>query len=151
LGLDNAVYQPPLDAAWRGAWAATEAMIREMDAEVRGARGARSQGARFAVVSLSTPIQVDPSLAKRRAFARELGVPDLFYPDQRLEELGRAAGIPVLALAPPLADYAARTGQYLHGFPNSKPGEGHWNAAGHREASRLLTAWLCAHPGSAAG
>ncbi len=138
LGLDNAVYQPPADAAWRAAWEATEAMIRAMDAE------ARAHGARFAVVSLSTPIQVDPSVEKRRAFARELRVPDLFYPDRRLQALGRAAGIPVLALAPPLADETARSGSFLHGFPNTRPGEGHWNAAGHRAAARLLAAWLCA-------
>lgn len=142
LGLDNAVYQPPppADTAWRDAWEVTETMIREMDAE------ARRHGARFAVVSLSTPIQVDPDRAKRQAFARRLGVPDLFYPDRRLTELGRAAGIPVLTLAPPLADQAVKTGRYLHGFPNTKPGEGHWNSAGHREAARLLTAWLCAGP-----
>jgi lysophospholipase L1-like esterase len=138
LGLDNAVYQPPADAGWRAAWAVTEAMIGAMDAE------SRRHGARFAVVSLSTPIQVDPSLAKRQAFARQLEVPDLFYPDRRLAALGHAAGIPVLALAPPLAGDAARTGRFLHGFPNTRPGEGHWNAAGHRAAARLLAAWLCA-------
>jgi hypothetical protein len=138
LGLDNAVYQPPADAAWRDAWEVTEAMLREMDAE------ARRHGARLAVASLSTPIQVDPRPARRRAFARELHVPDLSYPDRRLAGFGRAAGIPVLPLAPPLADYAARTGRYLHGFPNTRPGEGHWNAAGHREAARLLAAWICA-------
>lgn len=138
LGLDNAVYQPPADAAWTAAWAATEAMLREMDAETR------RHGARFAIASLSTPIQVDPRVAKRQAFARELNVPDLLYPDRRLAAFGREAGIPFLALAPPLADYAAKTGRYLHGFPNTKPGEGHWNAAGHREAARLLTAWICA-------
>jgi hypothetical protein len=138
LGLDNAVYQPPADPAWKAAWAATEAMLREMDAE------ARRHGARFAVASLSTPIQVDPRIAKRQAFARELKVPDLFYPDRRLAAFGRAQGIPFLPLAPPLADYAARTGRYLHGFPNTKPGEGHWNAAGHQQAARLLAAWICA-------
>jgi hypothetical protein len=138
LGLDNAVYSPPGNADWQAAWAVTEAMLREMGEE------ARAHGARFAVVTLTDGIQVHPDLQKRQAFARQLGITDLFYPDERIKRIGEAAGIPVLNLAPPLADYAARTGQFLHGFPNTKPGEGHWNALGHREAARVLGRWLCA-------
>jgi lysophospholipase L1-like esterase len=137
LGLDNAVYSPPGNADWRAAWEVTEAMLREMSVEVR------AHGARFAVVTLTDGIQVHPQLAKRQAFARQLGIADLFYPDQRIAQAGAAAGIPVLNLAPPLADYAARTGHFLHGFPNTRPGEGHWNAEGHREAAKVLGRWLC--------
>ncbi|MEA2692730.1 MAG: hypothetical protein QOJ16_2117 [Acidobacteriota bacterium] len=137
LGLDNAVYSPPGNADWQAAWAVTEAMLREMGEE------ARAHGARFAVVTLTDGIQVHPDLQKRQAFARQLGIADLFYPDERIRKTAEAAGIPVLNLAPPLADYAARTGQFLHGFPNTKPGEGHWNALGHREAARVLGRWLC--------
>ena len=32
---------------------------------------------------------------------------------------------------------------YLHGFPNTPPGEGHWNARGHAAAARLVAGWLC--------
>jgi lysophospholipase L1-like esterase len=137
LGLDNAVYSPPGNADWRAAWAVTEAMLREMGEETR------AHGARFAVVTLTDGIQVHPNRQKRQAFARQLGIADLFYPDERIKQTAEAAGIPVLNLAPPLADYAARTGQFLHGFPNTQPGEGHWNALGHREAARVLGRWLC--------
>ncbi|HTQ79783.1 MAG TPA: SGNH/GDSL hydrolase family protein, partial [Thermoanaerobaculia bacterium] len=137
LGLDNAVYSPPGNADWRAAWEVTEAMLRQMGSEVR------AHGARFAVVTLTDGIQVHPDLAKRQAFAHQLGITDLFYPDERIRKVGEAAGIPVLNLAPPLADYAARTGSFLHGFPNTKPGEGHWNLTGHREGARVLGAWLC--------
>jgi hypothetical protein len=137
LGLDNAVYAPPHDREWQAAWRVTEELIRALDRE------ARAGGARFAVVTLSTPIQVDPDPVKRRRFAARLGVPDLFYPERRLQALARADGIPALLLAPELARHAARTGIYLHGFPNTPPGEGHWNQEGHRVAGNLLADWLC--------
>jgi hypothetical protein len=53
--------------------------------------------------------------------------------------------VPVLALARPLqatvdgdVDHRA-----FHGFPNTKPGEGHWNANGHRAAAERLAPWVC--------
>ena len=137
LGLDNAVYSPPGNADWQAAWAVTEALLRQMAAETR------AHGARFAVVTLTDGIQVDPDLKKRQAFATQLGIADLFYPDERIKQTAEAAGIPILNLAPPLADYAARTGHFLHGFPNTRSGEGHWNAEGHREAAKVLGRWLC--------
>jgi lysophospholipase L1-like esterase len=137
LGLDNGVYSPPGNADWQAAWAVTEALVRQMGEETH------SHGARFAVVTLTDGIQVHPDLKKRQAFAKQLGIADLFYPDERIKKTAEAAGIPVLNLAPPLADYAARTGQFLHGFPNTQPGEGHWNVIGHREAAKALGRWLC--------
>ncbi len=137
LGLDNAVYAPPADAQWRQAWRTTEALIRQMHRE------ARAHGARFAVVTLTTPIQVDPDAGKRRAFARRLGVRDLFAPERRLAAFARREGFPLLPLAPDLQRHAARTGAYLHGFPNTPPGEGHWNFEGHRVAGNRVAEWLC--------
>jgi hypothetical protein len=138
LGLDNAVYSPPRDADWREAWRATEAMILAMRDEAAAHR------VPFGVVSLTTGIQVHPDAAARARYMRKLGVADLFYPGRRLAAFGRAAGIPVLDLAPPLAELAARSGQPLHGFANTGPGEGHWNARGHAAAAPLVGQWLCA-------
>jgi hypothetical protein len=103
----------------------------------------QAHGARFAIVTLTDGIQVHPDVAKRQAFAQQLKIADLFYPDERIKRVGEAAGIPVLNLAPPLADYAARTGHFLHGFENTRPGEGHWNAEGHRVGAEVLGRWLC--------
>ena len=35
---------------------------------------------------------------------------------------------------------------YLHGFPNTKPGFGHWNEAGHALGAELIAASLCGKP-----
>jgi hypothetical protein len=137
LGLDNAVYAPPTEDAWRKAWSVTEALLTEMKRE------SEKFGARFAVVSLTTPIQVDPEAAKRQAFAKALGVADLDYPDRRLAEASARDGIDFLALAPPLRELATREKVYLHGFTNTAPGEGHWNARGHRAAAKEIGRWLC--------
>ncbi len=142
LGLDNAVYAPPSDAEsgtdWREAWAVTEAMLAAMHSETS------AQSRRFAMVSLTTPIQVDPDPAVRARFRKQLGVETLSYPDDRLGEIAAKRGFPYLALAPLLAPLAEREKVYLHGFPNTKPGEGHWNERGHKEAARALARWLCA-------
>jgi hypothetical protein len=37
---------------------------------------------------------------------------------------------------------------FLHGFPNTRPGFGHWNEAGHALAARLIAARLCGEPAS---
>jgi lysophospholipase L1-like esterase len=137
LGLDNAVYASPTEDAWRNAWAVTESLLAQMKRE------AEATGARFALVSLTTPIQVDPDAAKRQAFAKALGATDLDYPDRRLAEASARDGIDFLALASPLREIATREKVYLHGFPNTAPGEGHWNARGHKEAAREIGRWLC--------
>ncbi len=137
LGLDNAVYSPPRDDDWRGGWRVTEAMIAAMRAEAAAHRTA------FGVVLLTTGMQVHPDARLRAEFQRKLGVADLFYPNRRLADFGAAAGIPVLDLGPPLQELAARDRVFLHGFANTAPGEGHWNARGHAAAAPLLAAWLC--------
>jgi hypothetical protein len=137
LGLDNAVYSPPRDRDWRDAWAVTEAMIAAMRDDAAARR------VPFGVVVLSTGIEVNPDPAARALFMRKLGVADLFYPGRRLAAFGRAAGIPVLDLGPPLQQLAERSHVYLHGFANTPPGEGHWNARGHAAAARLVAGWLC--------
>jgi hypothetical protein len=138
LGLDNAVYSPPADEHWRQAWEVTERLLSAMAAESAAHRS------RFAVVSLTTPIQVHPDPAARAAFARRLGVPDLSYPDTRLAGFAAVAGIPFLPLAPTLARVAERDGEPLHGFAGGRPGEGHWNQRGHAAAARAIAPWLCA-------
>lgn len=154
LGLDNAVYRPPGEAAgdpWRRAWQVTEALVLALDREAAAA------GAELAVVTLSNGIQVHPDAATRARFAARLGVDDLTYPDRRLTGFARDHGIPALALVFPLRRLAEERGVYLHGFEPAPAGggaesaaprverwnRGHWNREGHRAAGALLARWLC--------
>jgi hypothetical protein len=136
-GLDNAVYSEPQDKNWKEAWQVTEGLIAEMANEVR------SHGARFWVVTLSTGIQVYPDPAVREAFMKQLGVKDLLYPDMRVRALCERENIPVITLAPVMANYAQTHKAFLHGFPNATMGFGHWNQAGNELAGKLIAAHLC--------
>jgi hypothetical protein len=70
-------------------------------------------------------------------------VPDLSYADRRIEAFGRDHGVPVLTLAPAMAEAARAGATFLNGF-GRHVGEGHWNPAGHRVAARLVAETLCA-------
>jgi len=136
-GLNDEIYGPPPDARWRDAWAVTEDLITEMSREVK------AHDARLVVVTLSTPIQVYPDPAYREAYLRRVGGTDLFYPEHRLDALGAREGFVVLNLAPSLQTYADQHHSFLHGFPNTQAGKGHWNELGHRLAGELIAERLC--------
>jgi hypothetical protein len=136
LGVANVIYREPTDDTWRDAWAVTEKLIATMNGEVR------ERGARFYVVTLSNAIQVYPDALARDAFARRLGVEDLFYPDRRFRALGEREGFPVLNLAPEFQRVADERKVYLHGF-GREPGNGHWNEEGHALAGELIADRLC--------
>lgn len=136
VGLDMAVYAEPTDHAWQEAWAVTEDLIRQMHKEVE------ARNKLFMVVTVSSGPQVGPDPAARRALERRLGVPDLFYAEKRIQAVGRNL-FPVVALAPLFQAYAEERGVFLHGFPNSGLGHGHWNAAGHRLAGEVIARHLC--------
>lgn len=132
------IYKPPTDPVWADAWRVTEGLVVAVNED------ATRHGAMFLAVTEDTGIQVWPDPAVRERFARHLGVPDLFYPDRQIEELGARDGFAVLAMAPQLQAYAQSHHQFLHGFKNTPMGFGHWNATGHAEAGRLISQRLCA-------
>jgi hypothetical protein len=131
VGLTSWIYQEPSDPDHREAWKVTEALLVQMRDEVE------ARGAKFFAVTLSNGIQVHPDAGMRQQFAASIGVADLLYPDRRLREIGNRFGIPMLSLAPEFQQLAQQTGVFLHGFP-PKPGLGHWNANGHREAAARI-------------
>jgi len=135
-GLDEAELSPPRDREWEEAWRVTEALIAEVSQE------AARHHARTLVVTVPWPAQVHPTAQAREAFAKRVGVPDLGYPDRRIEAFGKAHDIPVLALAPGMGQAAEAEATFLHGFGNHL-GIGHWNAAGHRVAAGLIAGALC--------
>lgn len=134
-GLDSEVYRAPASPQWEDGWRVTEGLLVEMRDEVR------ARGAKFLVVTGSVAIQVNPDLSIREEFMNRLGVPNLFYPDERIKALGKHEGFDVLNLAPPLAEYASRNKVVLHG--NETNGSGHWNEIGHRLAGELIAQELC--------
>jgi hypothetical protein len=100
-------------------------------------------GARLVLVSLSTGIQVHPDPHVRESFMRDRGIADIFYPDERIAGAASAIGVPVILLAPELQRIAERNKLFLHGFPNTRMGTGHWNEVGHRLGAELVATQLC--------
>lgn len=137
LGLDDHIYLPPNTQEWASAWKVTEALIKEMDKEVK------NNNAVFMIVTLTNGIQVDPDKNVREAFKRKTGITDLFYPDKRIQSFAKDNGIPVLLLAPKFFEIAEKEQIYFHGFENTARGAGHWNADGHRLAGELISVELC--------
>ena len=136
-GLDEQVFREPADARWKEAWEITDRLL------VAASEETRNKGARFVLAVLSTPGSVFPDAGMRARYARTLGVESLFYPEERLQRLGEAHRFEVLPLAPQMQQRADAQRVYLHGFPNTKPGFGHWNEAGHAMAAELIAERLC--------
>ncbi|MFN2646296.1 MAG: hypothetical protein ABR570_15010 [Burkholderiales bacterium] len=139
-GLDEQVFHAPRDEKWRDAWEITDRLV------VAAAEETRAHAAKFVLAVLSTPGSVYPDAQLRTRYAQSLGVSSLFYPEDRLTRLGKEQGFDVIALAPRMQAIADAKHVYLHGFPNTKPGFGHWNEAGHALGAELIAARLCAKP-----
>lgn len=135
-GLDMATYMEPPDSVWDDAWQVTESLIKLIHAEVE------SRGKLFMGITVSSGPQVGPDQAARQVLERRLGVTDLFYSERRLRALG-SNKFEVFTLAPLFQAYAEEHHIFLHGFPNSGLGQGHWNMEGHHLAGRLIAQELC--------
>lgn len=136
-GLDEQVFVEPKDAQWREAWEITDRLLLAARQETH------EHGARFLLVTLSTPVSVYPNAAMRARYEKSLGVKSLFYPEERLQRLGEQAHFEVMPLAPEMQKRAEAGGVYYHGFSNTKAGFGHWNEAGHAAAAELIAERLC--------
>jgi hypothetical protein len=123
------IYSAPSNDDWIGAWDITEKLLSEMNREVR------SRGVRFVVVTLSNPEQVLP-------YIRNPADQALFYPDNRIKNLGTREGFEVIVLAPGLQRYAQANNVFLHGF-GADLGNGHWNEQGHRIAADYIFDSMC--------
>jgi hypothetical protein len=135
---EAAPYLAPTHPGLIEAWRVTEGLL----VAVRDA--AQAHGATPWIATLSNSPQVYPDPGVRGAFMRRVGADDLLYSERRILALGAREQIPVIALAIPLAEYADRHRAFLHGFPASTMGVGHWNETGHRLAGELIARRLCA-------
>lgn len=136
-GVDNAIYRRPVEAAWRSAWAATEAMLAAFADEIR------ALGAEPLLLIIGSGAQVHPNAEARARFARRIGVDDLGYPVRRLLDAAAAARLPVLNLPAIMVAEAKERSVVLHGFAGGLPGFGHWNPEGHRLAGAAAADALC--------
>ena len=132
LGLSDLVYGPPINDTWREAWSVTDDQIELMNQEVK------AHGALFLVATAGTGIQDDPNPEFRAKYLRMVHSDNLFYSDDHLRELGAQHGFAVLNLPQPMQEYAQARQAYLHGFPNTTQGTGHWNDEGHQVAGTLI-------------
>ena len=132
LGLSNLIYGPPINDVWREAWSVTDDEIELMHREVT------AHGALFLAATIATGIQDDPNPEYRAKYMRLVSSDNLFYPDDQIRELGQKDGFAVINLSEPMQEYAQAHRVYLHGFPNTGPGLGHWNVEGHRVAGELI-------------
>ncbi len=136
-GLDQFVFAPPRDDVWREAWSITEGVIELMHSEVQ------AHHADFAVVVLNNAVQVHPDPAVTEQTARALNAVDLEEPERRITTLSERLGFPAILLTDPMRTTARTKGAFYHGFANTSPGSGHWNALGHQTAGQLIARELC--------
>jgi hypothetical protein len=135
--IENICYVPPETAAWREAWELTERLVVEVQKEVQ------QRDVPFVLVIGSNGIQVDPRQSVREEFRKQLGVTDLFYFERRIQAFAIRNGITAIGLGKPMAQVAKQDNLFLHGFPNTTKGRGHWNADGHRVAAKLIAEKIC--------
>ena len=135
--IENICYVPPETTAWRDAWELTERLVVQIHKEVE------QRNVPFVLVTGSNGIQVDPRESVREEFRKQLGVTDLFYFERRIQALATRHGIPAIGLSEQMAQVAQQEQLFLHGFPNTPKGRGHWNADGHRLAAKLIAEQLC--------
>jgi len=82
-GLSASIYSEPRTPAWIEAWDITEKLILEMDREVK------ERGSVFVLTTLSTSQQVYPDKDVSAKLKKDMKIPNLFYPDDRLERFAK--------------------------------------------------------------
>jgi len=137
LGVDLAALVEPKNDTWTAAWEISERLIVEIADE------SRRHDASFWLVTVPGDVQVHPDPEITTRCQRELGVDNLLYAEQRLEDFGLQHNLSVISLAEPMRQYARKHKLALHGFRNTKFGFGHWNAEGHLLAGEIAAKAIC--------
>ncbi|HAN75663.1 MAG TPA: lipolytic protein G-D-S-L family [Planktothrix sp. UBA8407] len=136
--LSVSTFREPRDDNWKEAWQITEDLLGLMGQEVQ------DKGANFLLMIIADPMQVHKDEATRKFFQVYNKIDDLYYPNQRLKDIGKRHNFPVLDLAPGFQSYAKKNQTCLHGFEkNGTLCGGHWNLEGHDLAAELIADQLC--------
>lgn len=135
IGSTEFVYAPPRLPVHEKAWVITKVVLDLLYKEVV------AHQAQFFLILVTNPSQVD--LVQRKLLKERLGVETLDYPEKRLIKFGERLGFPVFELMHPFQQYADENQVYLHGFPNTRMGTGHWNEKGHDLAAKLMAEKIC--------
>ena len=127
----------PISSDWSNAWVTTEKIINLINNEVK------INNKDFILVSLTTPVQVNPNINEVEKYMIKNYINDIFYPEKRLRKFSKKNSIKYIELAQKMSDLARNNNIYFHGFNNTKLGTGHWNKTGHHQASKLISESIC--------
>ena len=133
----SALYVPNDEAELEQAWQITEAILKQLRAEVE------AEEARFAVALISPEVVIRLGLLSPAEQAIFLADNPHFAevqanrPNERLAEFFKAAHIPFIDLAPPMHEYLA-----AHQIPLYLIDDGHWTVEGNRVVADILGQWL---------
>jgi hypothetical protein len=130
--------EPPPSPAVETGWQILERLTLLMNNE------ATAHHADFWVVISDDEVQTNPDRRVGEKLARELGVGDLMYGNNRFNSFLAVHRVNHIDLEPPLLAYVQRTGAFLHGGPKMPPGVGHWSVLGHEVVSDILAEKLAA-------
>jgi hypothetical protein len=129
------VYRAEPTPTWLAAWQLTEAIIQQLDTEVR------SDGGRLALVIIGAPEQVYParwSAALAHYPTLQEQNLQMDAPNRRLATFLDRANIPYLDLLPVFRAEASQDNTP----PLHYPHDGHWTPAGHILAAQTIAAFL---------
>jgi hypothetical protein len=130
------LFAEPVGQDWKEAWRVTEELLARIHSDVKDHR------AQLWIATLPDPIQIHPDPGVTHALADRLNVPDLFYPERRIQEWCARRNIPAIALTGPMSEHAAQHQVFLTGFGKNL-GQGHWNPNGHQIAGQILARRMC--------
>lgn len=136
-GLDLYNLYNPSNEDWSNAWFVTEKIIESINSEIL------KKNKDFIVISVSNPIQVHPDLNFIKNYLVNKNIKNINYPDDRIENFLKKKNIKYINTAKKLSIKALQNNDYFHGFKNTKLGTGHWNEAGHDEASKIISSEMC--------
>jgi len=123
----------PKDESWKKAWRITEALIVAMNEEVLRAR------ARFVLVTLTIPIQVDPMSRKKKRPSGRWARATCSIQSAVCASSESGSAFPSLRLLKSYKLAAVQWHVYFHGFANTAFGTGHFNERGHEIVADILT------------